>query len=58
MWPRVTSREGRVSRNNLKNPEKWNAVRVTSGEGRVSRNIVVLLYFYIAIGHVPRGACE
>ena len=54
---RVTSREGRVSRN-LPLPELALSVLVTSREGRVSRNIAESAGGRNALRHVPRGACE
>ena len=56
-YDRVTSREGRVSRNNLI-PPFWNVKMVTSREGRVSRNSGVDTKAWVARCHVPRGTCE
>ena len=56
MWL-VTSREGRVSRNDI--PSGVSAkVYVTSREGRVSRNANYDGYFSDYDCHVPRGTCE
>ena len=53
----VTSREGRVSRNQLPLLEVQQ-VLVTSREGRVSRNMAYVMNQFGQMGHVPRGACE
>ena len=54
---RVTSREGRVSRN-AGLDSQIQGVTVTSREGRVSRNGVVVVLIVVLIRHVPRGTCE
>ena len=53
----VTSREGRVSRNQ-KQTDSFVRQNVTSREGRVSRNPIYRRYHMPVTCHVPRGACE
>ena len=56
---RVTSREGRVSRNRMKRMKITRTVVVTSREGRVSRNAVMAGVKAVLVdGQVPRGTCE
>ena len=54
---KVTSREGRVSRNDRALKEKGE-LTVTSREGRVSRNCLNEQQKSETYGHVPRGTCE
>ena len=56
-FPLVTSREGRVSRNNIYFLY-ISRILVTSREGRVSRNFLLLLLPTVLLRHVPRGTCE
>ena len=54
---RVTSREGRVSRNPAVTVAEVTD-EVTSREGRVSRNAQLATLRKIFDSHVPRGTCE